>query len=164
MGFEADASTAGSSVRFQPPDPALRSISFHKRKCFAVFPDKNLYLEHSSPGKYDRPDHSAKVGQEAEELLRVVRRNSSAARQSTTIDTYATGRATSAREAEREISKRWTFGALGNWNESTLYVRGVSERWDEVCMPSERWSRGPPVKRRDGSGSGGVHHTVLMEA
>jgi hypothetical protein len=38
MGFEVDASTAGSSVRFQPPDPALRSISFHKRKCFAVFP------------------------------------------------------------------------------------------------------------------------------
>jgi hypothetical protein len=30
MGFEVDASTAGSSVRFQPPDPALRSISFHK--------------------------------------------------------------------------------------------------------------------------------------
>jgi hypothetical protein len=38
MGFEVDASTAGSSVRFQPPDPALRSISFHKRKYFAVFP------------------------------------------------------------------------------------------------------------------------------
>lgn len=38
MGFEVDASTAGSSVRFQPPDPALRSISFHKRKCFSVFP------------------------------------------------------------------------------------------------------------------------------
>ena len=35
MGFVVDASTAGSSVRFQPPDPALRSISFHKRKCFA---------------------------------------------------------------------------------------------------------------------------------
>jgi hypothetical protein len=33
MGFEVDASTAGSSVRFQPPDPTLRSISFHKRKC-----------------------------------------------------------------------------------------------------------------------------------
>ena len=31
MGFEVDASTAGSSVRFQPPDPELRSISFHKR-------------------------------------------------------------------------------------------------------------------------------------
>ncbi|KAI9450353.1 hypothetical protein F5148DRAFT_987108 [Russula earlei] len=30
MGFEVDASTAGSSVRFQPPDPALRSISFHR--------------------------------------------------------------------------------------------------------------------------------------
>jgi hypothetical protein len=30
MGFEVDASTAGSSVRFQPPDPAVRSISFHK--------------------------------------------------------------------------------------------------------------------------------------
>jgi len=30
MGFEVDASTAGSSVRFQPPDPTLRSISFHK--------------------------------------------------------------------------------------------------------------------------------------
>ncbi|KAI0305730.1 hypothetical protein B0F90DRAFT_1700505 [Multifurca ochricompacta] len=30
MGFEVDASTAGSSVRFQPPDPSLRSISFHK--------------------------------------------------------------------------------------------------------------------------------------
>jgi len=30
MGFVVDASTAGSSVRFQPPDPALRSISFHK--------------------------------------------------------------------------------------------------------------------------------------
>jgi hypothetical protein len=36
MGFEVDTSTAGSSVRFQPPDPALRSISFHKRKCPAV--------------------------------------------------------------------------------------------------------------------------------
>jgi len=34
MGFEVDASTAGSSVRFQPPDPTLRSISFHKRKYF----------------------------------------------------------------------------------------------------------------------------------
>ena len=34
MGFEVDASTAGSSVRFQPPDPAVRSISFHKRECF----------------------------------------------------------------------------------------------------------------------------------
>jgi hypothetical protein len=38
MGFEVDASTAGSSVRFQPPDPALRSISFHKRKCLVVLP------------------------------------------------------------------------------------------------------------------------------
>jgi hypothetical protein len=34
MGFEVDASTAGSSVRFQPPDSAVRSISFHKRECF----------------------------------------------------------------------------------------------------------------------------------
>lgn len=42
MGFEVDASTAGSSVRFQPPDPALRSISFHKRKCSAVFPRRPL--------------------------------------------------------------------------------------------------------------------------
>jgi len=30
MGFEVDASTTGSGVRFQPPDPTLRSISFHK--------------------------------------------------------------------------------------------------------------------------------------
>jgi hypothetical protein len=30
-------------------------------------------------------------------------------------------------------------------------------------MPSERWGRGPPVKQRDGSGGGGVHHTVLVE-
>jgi hypothetical protein len=37
MGFEVDASTAGSSVRFQPPDPTLRSISFHKRKYSATF-------------------------------------------------------------------------------------------------------------------------------
>ena len=37
MGFEVDASAAGSSVRFQPPDPTLRSISFHKRKHSIVF-------------------------------------------------------------------------------------------------------------------------------
>lgn len=36
MGFEVDASTAGSSVRFQPPDPTLRSISFHKRKQHSI--------------------------------------------------------------------------------------------------------------------------------
>lgn len=30
-------------------------------------------------------------------------------------------------------------------------------------MPSERWGRGPPVKQRDVSSAGGVHHTVLME-
>jgi hypothetical protein len=51
MGFEVDASTAGSSVRFQPPDPALRSISFHKRMCLPyspvlpgpVFPKKKIF-------------------------------------------------------------------------------------------------------------------------
>jgi hypothetical protein len=42
MGFEVDASTAGSSVRFQPPDPTLRSISFHKRK-YLDFPEINCF-------------------------------------------------------------------------------------------------------------------------
>lgn len=32
MGFEIDPSTAGSSVRFDPPNPKDRSITFHKRK------------------------------------------------------------------------------------------------------------------------------------
>lgn len=32
MGFEMDPSTAGSSVRFDPPNPKDRSITFHKRK------------------------------------------------------------------------------------------------------------------------------------
>jgi hypothetical protein len=55
MGFEVDASTAGSSVRFQPPDPALRSISFHKRKCLVVpvspglFPNKPITLDTAHP-------------------------------------------------------------------------------------------------------------------
>ena len=54
MGFEVDASTAGSSVRFQPPDPALRSISFHKRKCLSyshgpVFSNKIITLDIAHP-------------------------------------------------------------------------------------------------------------------
>jgi hypothetical protein len=52
MGFEVDASTAGSSVRFQPPDPALRSISFHKRKYSTVFPvfsNKTFTLDTAHP-------------------------------------------------------------------------------------------------------------------
>jgi hypothetical protein len=32
MGFQIDPSTAGSSVRFDPPNPKDRSITFHKRK------------------------------------------------------------------------------------------------------------------------------------
>lgn len=32
MGFHMDPSTAGSSVRFDPPNPKDRSITFHKRK------------------------------------------------------------------------------------------------------------------------------------
>jgi hypothetical protein len=32
MGFEMDPSTAGSSVRFDPPNPKDSSITFHKRK------------------------------------------------------------------------------------------------------------------------------------
>ena len=32
MGFEMDPSTAGSSVRFDPPNPKDGSIMFHKRK------------------------------------------------------------------------------------------------------------------------------------
>jgi hypothetical protein len=90
MGFEVDASTAGSSVRFQPPDPALRSISFHKRKCpvvcliFAGLSD--FHPRNSSSGEYDRPDHSAKVGQEAKELLWVVGGDPPAARQSTILN------------------------------------------------------------------------------
>ena len=32
MGFEMDPSTAGSSVRFDPPNPKDRSITFHKRE------------------------------------------------------------------------------------------------------------------------------------
>lgn len=32
MGFEMDPSTAGSSVRFDPPNPKDKSITFHKRK------------------------------------------------------------------------------------------------------------------------------------
>jgi hypothetical protein len=110
MGFEVDASTAGSSVRFQPPDPALRSISFHKRKCLAVFPSftrarLNFHAGYSSPREYDRPDHSAKVGQEAKELLRVVGRDSSGARQSTNINAHATSRTASALGTQREIFK-----------------------------------------------------------
>jgi hypothetical protein len=31
MGFEYDPSTAGSSVRFDPPDPRDGPITFHKR-------------------------------------------------------------------------------------------------------------------------------------
>ena len=48
MGFQVDASTAGSSVRFQPPDPAVRSISFHKRKCPAVCYPKHFFETNSS--------------------------------------------------------------------------------------------------------------------
>ena len=32
MGFEIDPSTAGSSVRFDPPNPKDNSITFHKRE------------------------------------------------------------------------------------------------------------------------------------
>ena len=32
MGFEIDPSTAGSSVRFDPPNKMDRSITFHKRE------------------------------------------------------------------------------------------------------------------------------------
>ena len=32
MGFKIDPSTAGSSVRFDPPNPKDSSITFHKRK------------------------------------------------------------------------------------------------------------------------------------
>lgn len=32
MGFTIDPSAAGSSVRFDPPNPKDRSITFHKRK------------------------------------------------------------------------------------------------------------------------------------
>ena len=49
MGFEVDASTAGSSVRFQPPDPALRSISFHKRKWFIISPNKLSTFDAAHP-------------------------------------------------------------------------------------------------------------------
>jgi hypothetical protein len=54
MGFEVDASTAGSSVRFQPPDPAVRSISFHKRKCSAAVSilDYPGYSECSPSGEH----------------------------------------------------------------------------------------------------------------
>lgn len=31
MGFSYDPSTAGSSVRFDPPDPRDKPITFHKR-------------------------------------------------------------------------------------------------------------------------------------
>ena len=31
MGFKIDPSTAGSSVRFDPPNPKDSSITFHKR-------------------------------------------------------------------------------------------------------------------------------------
>jgi hypothetical protein len=53
MGFEVDASTAGSSVRFQPPDPAVRSISFHKRKYFSVYPRHFETFWCSPPGEHD---------------------------------------------------------------------------------------------------------------
>ena len=32
MGFKIDPSTAGSSVRFDPPNPKDNSITFHKRE------------------------------------------------------------------------------------------------------------------------------------
>ncbi|KIJ67776.1 hypothetical protein HYDPIDRAFT_107270 [Hydnomerulius pinastri MD-312] len=41
MGFEYDPSTAGSSVRFDPPNPKDRAISFHK-----PHPDPTLYPNH----------------------------------------------------------------------------------------------------------------------
>ncbi|KIJ49573.1 hypothetical protein M422DRAFT_246653 [Sphaerobolus stellatus SS14] len=41
MGFEYDPSTAGSSVRFDPPDPKDRSITFHK-----PHPDPTLQRNH----------------------------------------------------------------------------------------------------------------------
>jgi hypothetical protein len=68
----------------------------------------NLHIGYSSPGEYDRPDHSAKVGQEAKELLWVVGRDSSGARQSTNIDAHAsdaTSRVASALETQKEIFK-----------------------------------------------------------
>ncbi|KNZ80873.1 hypothetical protein J132_04097 [Termitomyces sp. J132] len=42
MGFEYDPSTAGSSVRFDPPDPRDPPITFHKRAslCFSLNPVK----------------------------------------------------------------------------------------------------------------------------
>ena len=49
MGFEVDAGTAGSSVRFQPPDSTVRSISFHKRECSCPhslkFPEPNSLVQ-----------------------------------------------------------------------------------------------------------------------
>ncbi|KAF8844311.1 hypothetical protein BDN67DRAFT_765829 [Paxillus ammoniavirescens] len=41
MGFEYDPSTAGSSVRFDPPNPGDRSITFHK-----PHPDPTLHPNH----------------------------------------------------------------------------------------------------------------------
>ena len=37
MGFKIDPSTAGSSVRFDPPNPKDKSITFHKRKLGSQF-------------------------------------------------------------------------------------------------------------------------------
>lgn len=55
------------------------------------------------------------MGQEAKELLRLVGKDSSGARQSTNIDA-------SALETQREIfnQSRGTLVLLGNWNEATL--------------------------------------------
>jgi len=41
MGFRYDPSTAGSSVRFDPPDPRDKSITFHK-----PHPDSTLHAYH----------------------------------------------------------------------------------------------------------------------
>ena len=49
----------------------------------------NFHIGYSSSREYDRPDHSAKVGQEAKELLRVVGRGSPGASHSTNINVDA---------------------------------------------------------------------------
>ena len=77
MGFTYHPSTAGSSVRFDPPNPRDRAISFHKRTYFRLLAGYVLTEMSSSfspPGSYHPPDEVEGLCEEAEGLLRVGRR------------------------------------------------------------------------------------------
>ena len=92
MGFTYDPSTAGSSVRFDPPDPrdavsvvlyataillmlpvAVKPITFHRRELFLL--SRSLIMAdyvHSAPRPNPPTSHAEGVWKKAETLLWLV--------------------------------------------------------------------------------------------